>query len=176
MIQNRLSLLVLLFVVSFLGAGCNVFFSADTEEKGTVVSVADGDTITVKLNGVKQRVRLIGIDAPELAHEKQSEECYALESTAELKELVLEKEVLLEADSTQDNADQYGRLLRYVFLADEATVSVNQKLVADGFAFEYTYDDPYRYQREFRDAEGEADQEGNGLWAKDTCDGQKKKP
>lgn len=173
--KSNMLLLTALLLLSggFLGAGCIPVSSHDREEKATVVSVADGDTITVKLNGVKQRVRLIGIDAPELAHEEQSEECYALESTAELKELVLEKEVVLEADSTQDNADKYGRLLRYVFLADEATVSVNQKLVADGFAFEYTYDGPYRYQTEFRDAEGVADKEGNGLWAKDTCDGKK---
>ena len=116
-----------------------------------VVKVADGDTVTVVIDGVRERVRLLGIDAPELG---SPGECFGRESADRAAALLTGTSVQLIADDTQDDRDRYGRLLRYVVLADGTLV--NGMLVRDGDAREYTYDEPYRYQQQFRALEEEA--------------------
>ena len=59
-------------------------------------------------------------------------------------DLLAGKSVLLQGDDTQDDRDRYGRLLRYVFLP--GGININELLVENGFAHEYTYDNPYLYQ------------------------------
>ena len=127
-----------------------------------VVKVADGDTVTVVIDGVRQRVRLLGIDAPELG---SPGECFGRESADRAAALLTGTSVQLIADDTQDDRDRYGRLLRYVVLADGTLV--NGMLVRDGDAREYTYDEPYRYQQQFRALEEEARASGAGIWSAD---------
>ncbi len=71
--------------------------------------------------------------------------------------------MLLEADQSQGDADQYGRMLRYVWLPDGRLV--NLVLIAEGYAFEYTYNRPYRYQTQFQAAQTTAREQQAGLWA-----------
>jgi micrococcal nuclease len=125
-----------------------------------VVSVADGDTVTVSIDGVRERVRLIGIDAPELG---SPGECYGRESADRAAALLTGTSVQLIADDTQSDRDRYGRLLRYVVLADGTLV--NAVLVKEGDAREYTYDEPYRHQQQFRALEEEARSAGSGIWS-----------
>ena len=139
-----------------------------TGELYPVVSVADGDTITVAIAGVDERVRLIGIDAPEL---HAPAECFAQESADHARDVLAGTSVRLVADPSQDDRDRYGRLLRYVFLPDGA--NVNADLVAAGYAYEYTYDNPYRYQELFRADERSARSGGTGLWSASGCAGQR---
>ncbi|MGS0685041.1 thermonuclease family protein [Nakamurella sp. GG22] len=131
-----------------------------------VVSVADGDTITVSVDGVDERVRLIGIDSPEL---HRPVECFGLQAADHATELLAGAAVRLVADPTQDDRDRYGRLLRYVELADGT--DVNAGLIRDGYAFEYTYDAPYERRALFRRQEAEASSAQVGLWSPATCDG-----
>jgi micrococcal nuclease len=79
--------------------------------------------------------------------------------------------VKLETDDSQDKYDKYGRLLAYVYLLDNQMA--NRKLVAEGYAYEYTYDAPYKYQEDFKSLQSFAKREARGLWAKDTCNGVK---
>jgi micrococcal nuclease len=75
--------------------------------------------------------------------------------------------VYLETDPSQDTIDKYGRTLAYVW-----TVSgrlFNLDMIADGYAFEYTYDLPYRYQADFKTAGGDARTHSRGLWSPDAC-------
>jgi hypothetical protein len=69
------------------------------------------------------------------------------------KELLVGKRVKLEQDPTQGSRDVYGRVLAYVWLEDGTFV--NEVMIAGGFAQEYTYRNPYRYQADFREAEAE---------------------
>jgi micrococcal nuclease len=131
-----------------------------------VVSVADGDTITVSVDGVDERVRLIGIDSPEL---RRPAECFGQQAADHLTEMLAGEAVRLVADPTQDDRDRYGRLLRYVELADGT--DVNAALIHNGYAFEYTYDAPYERQAQFRRQEAEASSAHVGLWSAATCDG-----
>lgn len=136
----------------------------------SVLSVSDGDTIRVSINGKVETIRFIGIDTPETKDPRKSVECFGQEASDYMKALVEGKSVGLMQDSTQSNRDKYGRLLRYVYLEDGSFV--NLKMIQDGYAYEYTYDsNPYLQQSGFIAAEDEAREAGRGLWSDQTCSG-----
>ena len=120
-------------------------------------------------DGEKVRVRLIGINAPESVDPNRPVQCFGKEASAELARVAAGHAIALETDPSQDTYDKYGRLLAYVFAS---TTNLNLHLVQAGFAHEYTYDLPYKYQREFRAAEREARETGRGLWAAGVCGNQ----
>lgn len=136
-----------------------------------IAKVVDGDTIDVELGGQTARVRLLGINAPESVDPRKAVECFGREASARLKDLLTGKDVALESDATQGDKDKYGRLLRYVYLGDGT--DVDKSMVADGFAYEYTYDKPYKYQSDYKTAEAAAREAKRGLWADETCNGKK---
>lgn len=124
-----------------------------------VTSVVDGDTLKVRLGGVTERIRVIGIDTPEL----RGGECYAQQASSRMQSLVQSKKVRLVRDRTQDDRDRYGRLLRHVQLADGRQVA--KLLIAGGFGDEYTYDRAYAGQAAYRAAENAARKAGKGIWS-----------
>lgn len=130
--------------------------------------VIDGDTLIVDLGEARETVRLIGIDAPETGDGRTQLECFGREAQGEARRLLGGRRVRLATDPSQDTRDRYDRLLAYVWLEDGTFV--NLAMVETGYAFEYTYDLPYRYQRELRDAEARARETGAGLWAPGACD------
>lgn len=130
--------------------------------KYTVVTVIDGDTIDVSKDGQTDRIRLIGIDTPETKDPRKEVECFGVEASQRATELMKGKSVTLEADPSQDNVDKYGRLLRFVFL--ENGTNVNLQMIKEGYAHEYTYDLPYKYQSDFKLAEAKAKASKLGLW------------
>lgn len=128
-----------------------------------VTKVIDGDTIEVELDAKTEKVRLIGIDTPESVHPEKPVECFAIEASNRLKELIENKEVLLVSDDSQANEDKYGRLLRYVSLPNGDFI--NFIMIRQGFAHEYTYNNNlYEYQNEFKEAEKFAKDNNYGLW------------
>lgn len=131
-----------------------------------VVKVIDGDTITIKIDGKNETVRLIGIDTPETSDPRTGVQCFGKEATAKLKS-VIGKRVSIEKDVGEGERDKYGRLLAYIY--NEEGTLLNKYLVAQGYAYEYTYDDPYKYQKEFKAAEVDAKTHKRGLWAPDAC-------
>jgi micrococcal nuclease len=142
----------------------------DKREQGTVVYVTDGDTFKVMLDGVRNTVRLIGIDTPETKDPRKPVQCFGKEASLKAKNILLGKKVFLEADPVAGNKDIYGRLLRYAFLEDGT--NVNQMMISEGFAFEYDYDNQlYKYRSDFKLAEKDAKQAGKGLWADSACAG-----
>jgi micrococcal nuclease len=124
-----------------------------------VVQVEDGDTVTLAGG---QRVRLLGIDAPELEREGQPAQFLAHKSKAVLTKMVLDKQVRLEYD--QLRYDQYGRLLAYLFLPDG--VMVNAELVRQGLAHVYIVAPNTGYQAELLAAQHEAMEARRGIWLK----------
>jgi len=133
-----------------------------------VVSVVDGDTVKVRMGGRVESVRLIGIDAPETNAPGRAGQCFGPESSAKARELLAGKVVRLEFDESQSRRDRYERLLAYVWVDD---VLVNERMIRQGYAREFTYNTPYRYQAAFQAAEQDARAAGRGLWAADTCGG-----
>lgn len=140
---------------------------AITRPAGAVLRrVIDGDTVEVIMpDGAAQRVRLLGIDAPETnAGTGKRSECYAAESTEALRNLApIDSTLVLITDPTQDTRDIYGRLLAYMY---RESTNVNEELVSQGAAREYTYKNrAYRFQTTFREREEEARLAELGLWA-----------
>lgn len=133
-----------------------------------VLMVVDGDTIRVRMGGAIESVRLIGIDTPETKHPDLPVQCFGPEASAKASELLAGKTVRLEFDDSQGRRDRYERLLAYVHVDD---VHVNELLVRQGYAREYTYSAPYRYQATFKAAEAEARAAQRGLWSDETCVG-----
>ena len=135
----------------------------------TVTKVVDGDTIDVDINGTTERLRLIGIDTPEVVDPRKTVECFGFEASKKAGEILLNQKVRLESDPTQDDRDKYDRLLRYVYRADG--LFYNQWMIANGYAHEYTYIMPYKYQDDFQQAERVARADKFGLWHPDACGG-----
>jgi len=132
-----------------------------------VTSVLDGDTFRIKYEGKTQSIRLLGIDAPESTKTRYKYlECFGTEAKNYLKSLIDKKKITFQFDSSQDQKDMYDRLLAYVYLDDEL---INQKMIEDGYAKEYTYKTAYTYQSPFKQAEQSAQDQQLGLRNETTC-------
>lgn len=130
-----------------------------------VTQVIDGDTIQLDDYGKSLKIRLIGIDAPE----KDQKECFSIEAMNKLKEMIGENLVYLELDESQGEFDKYQRTLAYVYPESNPTKNLNLELISEGYAHEYTYNKPYKYQEEFKQAEKEAMLNKKGLWSDSAC-------
>jgi micrococcal nuclease len=136
-----------------------------------VTKVTDGDTIHIEMDGRDEVVRFIGINTPETVDPRRTVQCFGKEASARMKELASGKIVRLEYDESQNTRDAYDRILAYVYLEDGQML--NRKMIAEGYAYEYTYLKPYKYQKEFRQLQTLARTSARGLWAEDTCNGSK---
>jgi len=128
-----------------------------SQQEALVVRVIDGDTVEIEGG---ERVRYIGIDAPEIVHPTEPVEYFGEEAAEKNRELVEGRIVSLERDV--EDRDEYGRLLRYVWLGD---VMINAELVRLGYAYSYSLPPNIRYQELFLRLEGEAREQKLGLWA-----------
>jgi micrococcal nuclease len=139
-----------------------------------VTKVVDGDTFDINMNGKIERIRLIGVDTPETVDPRKPVQCFGQEASNFTKNSISGKEIALETDVTQGYRDKYGRLLGYAFLSDGTFV--NKILLSEGYAHEYTYSIPYKYQVEFKTAEREARANNRGLWSPSACQTTTEKP
>jgi len=131
----------------------------------SVVRVVDGDTLIVNINGDQERLRLIGMNTPELNKPDGPVECYATEATERTQELIdaAGGHVQLERDVSE--TDQYGRLLRYVWLLNPyGRQMLNEELVKGGFARATTYRPDVRYQSILNRDQSDAQSHRLGLW------------
>jgi endonuclease YncB( thermonuclease family) len=121
-----------------------------------VTAVLDGDTITVARFG---RVRLLGIDAPEIAHGFDTAAPFAREARARLSALILHRWVHLEQEGPA--LDAYNRHLAYVVRDDG--MFVNATLVGEGLA-RVTARVPLLRLAELQRAEADAQRWRRGMW------------
>lgn len=127
-------------------------------DRATVIEVVDGDTLEVRVSGREERLRLVGINAPE------DGECLDREATALLTRLVAGRTVRLVRD--RSDRDQYGRLLRHVLVGGR---SVGERLVAAGLAWSRAYPPDTGQQAVLDAAQARAEAAGVGLWSPDAC-------
>ncbi len=135
----------------------------DADGPFAVTKVVDGDTIWVRVGGDRVKLRLIGIDTPETVDPGEPVGCFGPEASAEAFRLLSDSSVYLEMDPSQGETDRYDRTLAYVWMTDGTMF--NLEMIRNGFAYEYTYDEPYEYQEQFQYAEQLATSENLGLWA-----------
>jgi endonuclease YncB( thermonuclease family) len=129
-----------------------------------VIRVLDGDTIEVRLvNGKTCKVRLIGIDSPEMDDERETVLFFAHMAKRFAFYHLYDKDVRLTYD--WERTDDYSRTLAYVFREDGTLF--NEIIIKEGFAHAFTKY-PYRedMRTRFRKAEKEARRLNKGLWRK----------
>jgi micrococcal nuclease len=128
-----------------------------------VERVVDGDTLLLASG---ERVRLIGVDTPEVKHPKKPVEWFGKEATEFTRQMVEGKRVRLEFDPAnaatghKDNTQQ-KRTLAYVFLDDGRLL--NTEIIKQGYGFAMSRY-PFARMEEFRRLEREAREQRRGLW------------
>ncbi len=171
--------------VAYIHKQSSSFFSQNREEKtelqkGTdfsdvdfvrarFVRVVDGDTLVVNIGGVQERVRLVGVDAPETVTSHKEAECFGEESKGFLaRELEEQDYVYLEFDDASGRRDRHGRLLAHVFNHDAQ--NLNLKIIEQGYAREYTYrEQDYLHREDYRGAQQQAKRHQRGFWRDGVC-------
>lgn len=132
-------------------------------QRGAIVKVVDGDTVDVRLrSGREKRVRMLGIDTPEVY---DVVECGGPQASRSLKRLLpVGTRVRLVSDPTQDRVDQYGRSLRYVVKASNGK-DINRTQVRRGWAPVYVYNrNPFTRVAAYYRAQDAARAQGRGIW------------
>lgn len=119
--------------------------------------VVDGDTV-ILVDG--QKVRYIGINAPELAHDNHSAEPYGEDSKRFNALLVDRKSVRLEFD--RERFDRYQRLLAYIFLKN--ATFVNAEILANGYAYLLRYRPNLKYDQILLQSQRSAMSAKKGIW------------
>lgn len=168
--MRRNAPLVLLLAVAAAaatGGACAGEPAGGEERTGRVVRVTDGDTIRVALGGREERVRYIGIDTPESVMPGAPVECFGRAAARANARLVGGRRVRLVTDA--EERDRHGRLLAYVFRADDGRF-VNAALVRAGYAVPLTVPPNLRHAARFRALAREAREQGRGLWS--ACGGE----
>ncbi len=152
------TIFLLLLLAGLLAHGC-AREPQGPPRQALVTQVIDGDTL-VLAGGA--RVRLLGIDAPEMEKEGRPAEFLAHKSKAYLTDLTQGKMVRLEYDHLR--YDHYGRLLAYLFLPDHTMVNV--AVLRQGLARIYSHPPNVRYRDALLAAQTEAMDALRGLWHK----------
>ena len=143
-------------------AACATTAPPDAVGRAVISRHVDGDTVVVNIRGASERVRLLGIDTPELRGDDGRPECGALEAAAAIAELLpLGTVVTLTRDVGP--RDHYGRLLAHITRAGD-TSSVNEALLRRGRARQLVIEPNTALAEEYHEAEREARAAQRGIW------------
>lgn len=147
-------LLILLFPVFVFG----------TDQTAHITKVVDGDTVYASLANTIEKIRIIGIDTPEIVASNRPVECFGAEASNYAKLLLpIESEIIL---SHTNERDRYERLLGYIELSDGSDFGL--QMIRDGYAYAYRSFDHER-KSDYIAAESIARLQKKGLWADNAC-------
>lgn len=163
--MRRLVTTCCLILVSCSGAADDAASTASgvLTTNATLVGVVDGDTIDVTVDGVEERVRLIGIDTPETKKPETPVQCFGPEASA-YTESLLPDGTTLHLERDVEARDKYGRLLAYVYVAGSG-LFVNLEIVRRGYANTLTIPPNVAHAADFVEAARAAEASNLGLWA-----------
>lgn len=143
-------------VISFLFS-LVVYSAVSANSLNKVIRVIDGDTL-VLLN--EQKVRLLGVNAPELGYNGVAHDAGAVTAKRFLKTLVLNKYVVIEKD--MEHKDHYGRTLAHVFL--KSGQHINRELLHQGKALLNIHPPNLKYSQRLMEAQSQAESARRGVW------------
>lgn len=164
--KNNIVIGLLVFLVFF------VLTPACAKKEGDyykVTEVHDGDTVTIVRDSflgifVKtEKVRLIGIDAPELAQEP-----WGRKTKNYLKKLIRDSDWQVRLELDVQHRDKYGRILAYLW--DKNGNMINYMMLRNGYAMVYTIPPNVKYVESFIEAQRLAREEKKGIWGKGGLD------
>ncbi len=125
-----------------------------------VVRAVDGDTLEVALpGGVREDVRLIGVDTPETVKPDTPVQCFGPRASRFAHRRLEGRRVRLVFGV--ERRDVYGRLLAYVYLSGHL---VNAELVRRGLARTLAIPPNTRFASRFQRLQSAAARAGRGLW------------
>ncbi|MBM4146241.1 MAG: thermonuclease family protein [Nitrospira sp.] len=159
---NLVSAIFFVFVAIFYMIYEKVSISkqVDSDRFAPVISVADGDTVTVILGSKEEKVRLIGIDAPELGQIP-----WGVESKKYLESLIKTSGSKARLEYDVDKRDKYGRILAYLWTKDGTLL--NLSMVKNGQAVLYTFPPNVKYVNDLKAAQAEARNKRLGIWSEE---------
>ena len=168
-------LISLLFVTALVALCQPAIAAPPSRTSATILYVTDGDTIKVKIDGRKESVRLIGIDAPESKHNDRAYK-QAYRSSTDVESIVkLGKQSkqhllklapegsLVKLEQDVEPRDRYGRILAYVYLPDGSMV--NEQMLEMGYASPLTIPPNVKYVDRLTNAAKRGRAANRGLWA-----------
>ncbi len=123
-----------------------------------VLDVSDGDSLIVNMDGIEEKIRLIGVNAPE------HDECYGIESATGLRELLDDSDITVITDI--EARDQYGRLLAYVY---RDGLLINEEIALRGLVLASAYEPNTAHQEQIERAADRARESQSGMWAPTAC-------
>lgn len=133
-------------------------------EKAIVKWVYDGDTLLVTdTDGSKKRkIRIIGIDTPEVKHHKQKAQMYGAKAKEELRVLIKDANYQIFLEFDKEKRDRYKRDLAHVYLANGSNIS--EWLLEQGFAKTLVIPPNVKYAECYKSAERIAQQQKKRIW------------
>ena len=153
--------IVLVFSVALLLLpGLDPSNAAERLPEARVIAVNDGDTVTIVMNNKEYRVRLIGMDAPEMGQEP-----WGRRARESLRKLLREARWRVSVETDVVKYDKYNRLLVYLWAPDGEIL--NERMVRDGYAVLFTIQPNSKYADRFRKAQRSARDEKRGIWGPD---------
>ena len=163
LIMTKKFFLLFLFLFAIIDLSCGSGHQRNAPgEYHRVTRVIDGDTFVIETSpGNEERVRLIGVDAPETRRTRNREVGhYAEESKAFLSKMIENQMVRLVYDVNK--YDRYQRILAYVYLRNGTFV--NAELVKRGYAVVMTVPPNVEHAETFVRLQREARENNRGLW------------
>jgi micrococcal nuclease len=123
-----------------------------------IVAVHDGDTVSVIINQRREKVRLIGIDAPEMGQRP-----WGMKAKKYLETLLSSSGWKVRLEFDVDKRDKYGRILAYLWTTDGELI--NLLMLKNGYAMLYTFPPNVKHVDELRNAQKEAIDGKIVIWA-----------
>lgn len=160
---KRYYLISCLLILSFISTAYGIKNRDDSHDtKGAgktlrVKKIYDGDTVSALVNGRFEKIRLIGIDAPEVDQRpwgSKTREC--------LRSIVSATDSRISLEYDIERRDKYGRILAYVWTQDGKMI--NEEMMKKGCAVLFTFPPNVKYAERFRAAQKKAQELKEGIW------------
>lgn len=174
-LKNLLVMILLLIFISPVTSGCSLLEIDDPDSlnliKVKITSVVDGDTARARFpDGSEERVRFIGVDAPEINDPVKGVEPFGPEAEVYARSHLAGKTLWLEFDVAE--RDQYGRILAYLWLSIPGEINdreirekmFNARLLIEGYAVQVIFPPNVKYVDYFYTYAAEARDNNRGLW------------
>ena len=160
--------LLLLLIVTLISENIysqnpNFSYPYNYSKKVYVSRVIDGDTFVLSDS---QRVRMLGVDCPEIARFSKPAESFSIEASEKTRLLIEHKTVKLVFDGKA--FDMFGRILAYVWLVDSKgkdSIFVQTELLKNGLARISYYTKENRYYALFYNLRNTAMKKKLGIWS-----------
>jgi len=155
--KTSLSTLLLLLWLPSIAVAAGSLSVISNDQRVRVAYIYDGDTFRSSRG---EKIRLLGINTPEVGHNRQAAQPFSRQARQRLQQLIGGKTVRLRLD--QQHRGNYDRLLAQVYLPDHRWV--NEILVREGLAHVYTFEPNHRWTARLLAAEQRAQRARTGIW------------